>query len=520
MTDARVLFSMRKAIVYIRVSTEEQAEKGYSLQAQKEECHRKAKELECDEILDFGDEGVSGSILERPGLMDAFARLKAKDIAYFICLDSSRLSRNTAHQLIIFDFLKKHDCRPVFVRSSIEDTPEGKFQLTVMSAVDEYERARFQLRSELGKRAKASRGGLTHSPNLYGYDFDKETDMLHINREQAEIVKKMFKWVVEEETGPHLIATRLNDMGIPSPRGKMWQKATVKRILNNTAYKGVLYIRKYDSRETKFNKYKKEEERVKRKIKPKNEWIPVSVPVIIDEETWNRAQVVIEKARRKRSGANVAEYLLSGLLRCGLCGSTLHGSLATGRKGAKHRYYVCTARSPGITGKEKCKLPFLRAEALEDPVWNQVSVWLNNPEELKKELARDDENNAAVLQELKDLAEDIENIKKEKERIITLYQKSFIDDAEAEKRFNEIKKRESRALNKKAELEQFLNRKLTEKDVEDLDEILNSVIDRINDLDFDDKKTVVNSLVDEIEVWPDRLKIKAKIPAFIKIEPF
>ncbi len=99
------------ALVYLRVSTEEQAEKGYSMQVQRTEGMNKAVELGCspENIYIFSDEGVSGAVLERPQLMAALdmTRRRENNIRYFICYDSSRLSRNAAHQLIIVDEIKK-----------------------------------------------------------------------------------------------------------------------------------------------------------------------------------------------------------------------------------------------------------------------------------------------------------------------------------------------------------------------------------------------------------------------------
>ena len=172
------------ALVYLRVSTEDQAEKGYSIQAQRTEGINKAIELGCspENIHVFADEGVSGAILERPQLMAALDMIRKRDnnIRYFICYDSSRLSRNASHQLIIVDEIKKREVQLIFLKNSYQDNAEGRFQLTVMAAVDEYERARLKLRTEMGKRAKASQHKLTHNPGLYGYDFDPKTDTLSI----------------------------------------------------------------------------------------------------------------------------------------------------------------------------------------------------------------------------------------------------------------------------------------------------------------------------------------------------
>lgn len=504
---------MKKAIIYIRVSTDEQVEKGFSIQAQKDECFNKARDLGCEEIEVFSDEGISGSILERPGLMDAFARLRAEDVAYFICLDSSRLSRNTSHQLIITDQIKKCKCSLVFVKNTYEDSPEGRFHLTIMSAVDEYERARFQLRSELGKRAKAAQGKLTHSPNLYGYDFDKETDTLVVNKKEAEVIRRMYRWVVEEELGPYAIANRLNERGIPSPRGKLWYKTTVKRILNNTAYQGIIYIRRYDTKETKFNKYKKQEEKVKRKEKPKIEWMPVTVPPVIDKIYWKKAQKILAKNKNTKKYSN-NKYLLSGLLRCGLCGSTLHGNITTNHMGKKYRYYVCSARSPGLLGKEKCCLKYIRADDLEESVWNKVVKWLNNPPEFKRMWGPEVGMQDKLTERLQEITEELKKIEKEKDKAITLYLKDFITEEELEKRMKVISKREKELNSKKVVLD--IGYKTYINDTPWFQEnVLKNILNKLRNLDISNKKIIINTLIEEVEVFPAELKIRARIPSTI-----
>jgi site-specific DNA recombinase len=512
---------MKKAVIYIRVSTEEQAEKGFSIQAQRDECYRKALELGCsrDDVLEFCEEGVSGSILERPELMEALNRIGKGDIDYFISLDSSRLSRNTAHQLIIIDEIKKANVQLVFVKNTYEDSPEGRFQITIMAAVDEYERARMQLRSELGKRAKAAQGKLTHSPGLYGYDFDKETDTLSINEKEAEVVRMMYRMLLDEDMGPYSIARKLNDTGIPSPRGKMWYKNTVKRILVNTAYKGVLYIRRYDTRETKFNKFKGPEDKVRRIEKPRDEWVPVEVPSIVNEDTWNEAQEIMKQARRKWRGYSKAGYLLSSMVTCGLCGNTIHGNLIKQQSGKKYRYYVCTARSPGIPGREKCELGFLRAEEIENTVWEHILRWINNPEELQKELenGRPDDMEARE-RELEETRADIGRLAAEKDRVATMFQKEFITEGEMEKRMRDIVTRMRVLEDKKAALvNEICKSRLAENDREVLEEISGRLKETIGELTFDDKYEIIRALVREVVVYRDKIVIKARIPSDITV---
>ena len=278
---------MSKAIIYLRVSTEEQAEKGFSLQAQRDECLKKAEELNCNEIFEFCDEGASGSILERPKLLNALEAIKQNSVSYFICYDPSRLSRNVSHQLILIDNIKKNHVKLIFVRSSYEDTAEGRFQLIIMAAVDEYERARLKIRTELGKRTKANQKLLTHNPNIYGYKFDKQTDTMLINEEQSKIVAQMYNWLLNDMLGPSQITKKLNELCI-----------TVDRILRNYSYTGTLYIRRYDTRDYSLNKFKRKDEKIQISEKPKDQWIGIEIPAIINRDTWKKAIFLLDKSKR------------------------------------------------------------------------------------------------------------------------------------------------------------------------------------------------------------------------------
>ncbi|HYE12784.1 MAG TPA: recombinase family protein, partial [Patescibacteria group bacterium] len=336
-----------KALVYLRVSTEEQVEKGFSMQAQRTECVNKAIELGCvaEDIHIFSDEGVSGAVLERPQLMAALNMLKIRsnDKRFFICYDSSRLSRNAAHQLIIIDEIKKREAQLIFIKNSYEDNAEGRFQLTVMAAVDEYERARLRLRTEMGKRAKASQHKLTHNPGLYGYDFDPKTDTLSINEEHSKHLKLMFELVIDESMGPAEIAEKLNESDIPSPRMKQWNRVTVRRILTNPSYLGILYIRRYDTRDCHLNKYRSKGEKIKIKEKPQCDWVPIQIPQIIDIDIWKKAQNKLKKSTRSSKKNENFDFILTPLLRCGICGGAMNGkSIYKGEN--CYRYYICSGK--------------------------------------------------------------------------------------------------------------------------------------------------------------------------------
>ena len=506
---ARVVKNL-KALIYLRVSTEEQAVKGYSIQAQRSESIKKALEIGCsmENMEFFSDEGISGAILERPQLMAALNKLKKERDSekLFICYDSSRLSRNASHQLILIDEIKRCNARLIFLKNSYQDNAEGRFQLTVMAAVDEYERARLKLRTEMGKRAKAIQHKLTHNPGLYGYSFDPIKDELSIDEEQAKNLKFIFHLLTAEHIGPSEIAERLNASEVPSPRMKQWTRITVRRILNNPSYLGVLYIRRYDTRDCHLNKFKKKGEKIKIKERPRNEWIPVNIPQIIDRETWEAAQGLLKKTKHHYNKKSGPDFLLLPLLVCGICGSKMN-SKSIIKENSLYRYYICINKYR--ESNEKCSSRLLNADSADKAVWEQISTRIS-------EYACEDANMLRIAEELISEKEayitgiklKMEKLQGERERIIMLFQKSFIEEDEMRTKLNDIDKKTERlvtAITRSNEYSgEFVRRLKKGFSGENSSHMMKEILDQIND---SDKRHLIELVLSEIIVMDNKVKL-------------
>ncbi|MDD4504427.1 MAG: recombinase family protein [Clostridiaceae bacterium] len=499
------------ALVYLRVSTEEQAEKGYSIQAQRTEGVNKAIELGCspENIYVFGDEGVSGAVLERPQLMAAFDMLKngRKDIDFFICYDSSRLSRNAAHQLIIIDEIKRCGTQLIFIKNSYQDNAEGRFQLTVMAAVDEYERARLRLRMEMGKRVKASQHKLTHNPGLYGYNFDSKTDSLSINEEHAQILKLIFGLLTDEHKGPAEIAEKLNAYYVPSPRMKQWSRVTVRRILSNPSYLGILYIRRYDTRNCYLNKFRGKHEKIKVKERPQNEWVPIQIPQIINKDTWEKAQNILEKSKTICKKRIKVDFLLTPLLRCGICGSAMNSkSIAKGN--SIYRYYICSGKYKDVKEK-RCDAMLIRAEDIEKAIWDNIyrsiCFFIRKEIDFGKTIEgyiSDKENG------IRDIFSKKEKANNEKERIMTIFQKGYISEEEMERRLEKqgkkLEKLSTAVVRKVEQDEAFIDRVKKDLDSDKLPYIIEDILSK---LDSKGRKLILGLLVSEITIIDNKVSI-------------
>ena len=179
------------AAIYARVSTDWQAEHGYSIETQLESCRAKAKEIGATVIKEYIDDGYSGGFLERPGL-DAL-RDAVSDGLYDVVIfhDPDRMARKLIHQLIITEELEKAGAAPVFVLERFYSSPEGQMNYQMKGVFAEYERAKIRERTMRGKRAKLRAGKAICDSHIYGYDFDRASSSYVVNPAEAAVVRRV-----------------------------------------------------------------------------------------------------------------------------------------------------------------------------------------------------------------------------------------------------------------------------------------------------------------------------------------
>ena len=499
------------AVIYIRVSTEDQARHGYSLAGQEEACVQRAKELGAAEMQIYKDEGITGSVLERPGLQQALAAVKAGGAEYFIVYDPDRLSRKLSHQLLLSEEIEKAGCRLEFVNFDWQDTPEGRLFYSMRGAIAEYEKEKFLMRSKFGKKAKAKKGLLTHSPGIFGYNYVSEKSTLEINEEQAQLYRQMVD-IIFSGGSPEKIAAQFNAVGIPGPRGGRWYRATVRRILKNPTYTGTMFLNRLNTEGVKAKRAVGK--KVNARQRPQKEWIAVSVPALISAAEWQALQRELAAGKHSRRGKRVNFYLLSKVLYCGVCGSSMYGRAAPMRnKRGFYRYYVCARRAGCRDRKnpqQKCTGRYFKAEMLEELVWSKLKEWLFHPDAPLHDTAGGGQRRN---REKENLQRQTAALAKEKERVFAAYRRGIldIDDfaeavkdidgklAAAENRLNEIVKDEQaqHLLPQKADDFQALAQEMREK---------------IDELPQQDKKHLVELLISRIEVSDAEVVITAKVP--------
>ncbi|HAG07599.1 MAG: Resolvase domain protein [Clostridia bacterium 62_21] len=497
------------AVIYVRVSTEDQARHGYSLEAQEDACRKKARELGADKVQVYRDEGVTGAILERPGLQAALSAAKGAD--WFILYDPDRLSRKLAHQLLLAETIEKAGCRLEFVTCEWEDTPEGRLFYSLRGAIAEYEKEKFKARSKFGKQAKARRGLLTHDPRTYGYRYCEGT--YRVEEAEALVYRRMVDMALSGMS-PEAIARQLQAEGVPAPRGKKWYRATVRRILKNPAYAGTLYLNRYDAEGVKAARQRGR--KAGSRIRPRESWIAVPVPPIIDRDTWEMLQERLREMKSGRRGGRVHHYPLSGLLRCGVCGAPLHGNAGRSRTGRTYRYYVCAnawqrANTDRARPVAKCPGGMHRADVLEQAVWARVRAWLEDPDALVRDVA-DDGAVQLAERELGRVRRLLARLEAEHERAYKAYREGLVTEEMFKRAVEDLARQRNSLTARVREIEEAQKAAaVVAQGIESLRDLARKVSGRLDDLDWDDRGKLIRMLVRGIRVGDDQIIIEAGV---------
>jgi site-specific DNA recombinase len=493
--------------IYGRVSTEEQARSGFSVDFQVREGKKKAG---TDVVKIYLDEGISGEFLERPGLNDLRRDVKDGIITKIICLDPDRLARKLMLQLIITDEFERRGVELVFVNGDYAKTPEGQLFYSMRGAIAEFEKAKINERMTRGRREKASQGKVIKDSHMYGYNFNKEKNEYEINEDEARVVQLIFNLFTRPNDivkGINSIANYLTDNQIPTKRfGQVWHRQVVRQILLNEAYTGKLAQNKWNTEGMLGNKHKPADEKIPMKLRPKEEWIYVDCPQIISQFQYEQAQKILGEARRRFAKEGIRKYLLSGLVRCGECENTM-----TGRKSkswGKHVFEYTDIKKTAGARNKGCGMK-IKCEDLDTIVWERVHAWLSQPEEIAA-ASIEESQESFTNQEIERIEKDLDKTRAARKRLIKLFS-SDIDMGEDEIReeLRELAEHEEQLKKRFAELTAEIdNQQQAESSRNLLQETLEYYLTfNPDELTFEDKQNLIRRVVREVRVTKDEINI-------------
>lgn len=416
-TESKTAFEqftvVKRGVIYARVSTDEQARDGTSLDNQVDESlkYAQAKGIHIPPEFIFRED-FSGKTLERPELDKVRALLKAGAADALIIYKTNRQDRSDwGINYLIFlqelkswgvEFHKSETGRQIDLQDDtqiliegIEGWQAGKDRKDTVEKLTK------------GKRKKVEQGSpIVYSRPPYGYISAKAGKewRLEILEPQAQVVRFIYHWYVfGDETTPPMssraIAKRLNQMGIPS-RGDVdnhftrkrsgWSHSTIDYLLRCETYAGTFYYGKRNN--------------------PKSQWIAVEVPAIVGREVWNLAQEKKKEGKDRSKRNTQFEYLLRRQVTCSHCHYKATVRVSN-RFGKLFPYYCCCARSVGV----KCDMVYYPAKKVDDAVWNWLEEILTSPDKLLQGLREYQELQASKASPIREEMAMIEGLIAEQE---------------------------------------------------------------------------------------------------------
>jgi site-specific DNA recombinase len=484
-----------KAAIYVRVSTEEQAEKGYSIENQKDTCRAYLNKQGYFDIIEYIDDGKPGEFIDRPALIRLREDVAAKRIGIVVMYDPDRLARKLSIQLVVAEEFEKANVPLCFVTGQYDASPEGKLFFSMRGAIAEFEKEKIRERTMSGSRKKASKGMMIKDYGLFGYDFDNEKSMYTINEEETDIIRLIYSMAKDNCMSAAAIQKELKDRAIPSPTGnKLWQTSTIHRILTNDTYTGTFVAMKCRHQKIGIKK---------RKVTPRSEdeWINITVPAIITEEEFNavQKQLAINKAKPKRAFTH--PYIFGNVLYCAVCGRKLLVHHSIFRNGAYRPYYQCSTHRYAYlrNSGEKCNSRSLPAEIFDTEAWEKVAELISGEIDIEqffpkkdKKLIRDNQKELARLDELES------DLIKRRETIVKWFTAKKLEADEADQQLDQIQAQLADISNRK----EFLNQ--SQQETTQSPKAINDILAKIRtmihkaELTPERKKLIVNSLFKKV----------------------
>jgi site-specific DNA recombinase len=465
----------KRAILYARVSTDEQARSGYSL-AQQLEALREYAAREGYEILEeVVDPGQSGASLERPGMDRVRDLVAAGGVAVVLAQDRDRFAREPAYNYLLRREFEEHGTKIRAMNDRGDDSPEGELTDGILDQLAKYERTKIAERSRRGKLQKAREGKVlaVHRPP-YGFRYNDARDNYLVDAERMAVIERIFRMVGVE--GYTMNATRLafNREGVRPPSGEFWSPKYIREAIKDDVYRshsyeevaelvssdvaarldpnkryGIWYFnrRRYVTKQVSVNGPEGRTYRRTTKVfdKPGAEWIAVPVPESGIPRDWvDAAREAIKDNKRQSANGDRFWELSGGVLYCAECGCrmTVHATLDS-RNGKRYCYYRCPKRGRHGVQKVCINGKHHRAAEAEAAVWDLISTLLKHPERLRAGLDEMIEQERAGMrgdpdQEAASWLEKLSEVEQERRGYLRLAAKGHMTDEELDEALAEL----------------------------------------------------------------------------------
>jgi len=516
--------------LYIRVSTLNQVERESLFnQESRLRSYCEAKGYPVYKV--YTDAGESGKDQKRPALQELLRDIKSGKIHAVIVTKLDRISRSLKDLLKLFELFHEHDIKFVSITQNIDSSgPFGRFMRDLLGLIAQLERevTAERVSGDMHHRAKLGKwnGGiipfgyttqqrLAKESEASGMSAEEallaasraipEAKKLCIDETEAQVVREIFRIYMETRSLRGTTA-QLSSMGNRTRNGSIWSPTSVKRILTNPTYIGKIW----------YGKRRTDMETGRLRGVPRDEWIIVDGEheALVPEGLFKEAGRVLSSRSKKPTRA-FRTYLFSGLLRCGNCGSRMHGYTFTKKTNGKtYSYYKCNQNVR--RGKEFCSGMTVPAGKLEDFAVKELMKLsenqkiLNDKEKMLKILKEEHKKaTTGSSHELKRLVAAEKGLQARLDKLLEKLETGLIDDNDFSRRYQSIKTAltDNRVMHERLEEDSGYPETAIEE--------LNASYEEIADfgsgwefLDDEGKKMKIQIIVKEIIVNKEKIELK------------
>lgn len=482
-----------RVALYVRVSSQEQADEGYSIGEQTERLKKYAEAMGWEIHKIYVDPGYSGGNINRPGLNDMIKDVEAGKIDTVVVYKLDRLSRSQFDTLYLIEkiFLPNDTDFVSMTENFSTNSPLGRAMIGFLAVFAQLEKDKINERTLMGKEARAKEGkwgGGSSEP--IGYDYDPATELLYINEyEKMQILEAVDLFL--RGTPLRTICNIFHEKGYTyvgkSGRTSEWDPKRLKYVFRNKLYLGY--------------------------IKHRDEWYKAEHEPILDQETFDKLQKLLDLreeayAHHTKKCAGITTYL-GGMLYCKKC----HARYAK-QSGKKYKdnpaplYYVCYSRNkkvPKMVKDPNCKNKNWKMEVLDEIVFNEIRKLAKDPDHIT-DLRKKKEESTDAPTKIDIIRKEIDKLDDQISRFMDLYGigkftirqvSDKVDPLNAQK---ENLERELAQLNAEAGA-------ITEEEAYEIIQAFGDILDR---KDFDEIRLALETLIYYIELDDDTVYIHWK----------
>jgi|SRR5882672_311052 len=357
----------KRVLLYSRVSTENQAREGSSMDTQDGQLRQYAESRGWNVLDVIRDAGESGAKFDRPGIRRLIEWVGRGGVDLLVVSKVDRFGRDTLEGLRLFrEVLEKNGVHIVSLDGVDSRTPQGQFMLELMLAVARQERQRILERCRGGIEAALRDGRWPGGKQPFGYDYNKTSKKLEVIEQEASVVRRVFGWYVEEGLSTHKIAHRLFGLGIrtrktiKNPLGTHPGPTWISRILSSAAYTGELSHTK------------------------NGETFRISLPAVVTKELFAAAQAKLAAGLSKSKRCLKREILAAHYVYCAECEARGRGKL---RMFVSKRRFTCGTQLPSVRNRpdqrlyrhDHCGNNSVPIERLDGVLWAHISRLFKDP---------------------------------------------------------------------------------------------------------------------------------------------